>query len=339
MTFKLAYWVLFLLISTLIQVKGDGTIEANVIRLNTMDDDGPLVHHHDHMHQHRMAMMLVHMVMMMDKGTIIIHGQITLIYIGSLKEDVSCISKKYGHHTSSSSSSSSTNQKDPRVMVFFMLQDLQVGKTMPIHFPNRHTSSSQLLSKQETDKIPFSLAELPNLLRLYSFSQGSPQAEAMESTLRECEVRPIKGETKRCPTSLESVHEFSRDIFGSDTQVITLATTHLKNPPSGLLQNYKVIAISQNIPSPKLVACHTMPYAYTVFYCHSQESENKVLMVTLEGEDGDVVEALSVCHMDTSQWSRSHISFSVLGVEPGETSVCHFFPSDNFVLIPSSATM
>ncbi|XP_076889984.1 BURP domain-containing protein BNM2C-like [Bidens hawaiensis] len=299
MAFKLASWVIFLLLSTLIQVKGD---EANVIRLNTMDDDGPLFHHHDHMHQH--------------------HGHAN------------------GHHPSSSSSlSSSTNQKDPRVMVFFMLQDLQVGKTMPIHFPNRHISSSQLLSKQEADKIPFSLAELPNLLRLYSFSQGSPQAEAMESTLTECEVRPIKGETKRCATSLESVHEFSRDIFGSDTQVKTLTTTHLKNPPSGLLQNYKVIAISQNIPSPKLVACHTMPYAYTVFYCHSQESENKVLMVTLEGEDGDVVEALSVCHMDTSQWSRSHISFSVLGVEPGATSVCHFFPSDNFVLIPSSATM
>ncbi|KAI7750421.1 hypothetical protein M8C21_033745 [Ambrosia artemisiifolia] len=245
----------------------------------------------------------------------------------------------HGHHPSSSSSSSSTNQKDPRVMVFFMLQDLKVGEIMSIHFPNRRLSPSQLLPKHEADNIPFSLAELPNLLRLFSFSQGSPQAEAMESTLKECEVKPIKGETKLCATSLESVHEFSRDIFGSKTQVKSLATTHLKNPPIGVLQNYKVIAISQNIPSPKLVACHTMPYAYTVFYCHSQESENKVLMVTLEGEDGDVVEALSVCHMDTSQWSRGHIAFSVLGVEPGATSVCHFFPSDNFVLIPSSSTV
>ncbi|MFS7998731.1 putative BURP domain-containing protein [Helianthus anomalus] len=243
----------------------------------------------------------------------------------------------HGHHPSSSSSS--TNQKDPRVMVFFMLQDLKVGEIMPIHFPNRHISPSQLLPKHEADNIPFSVAELPNILRLFSFSQGSPQAEAMESTLKECEVKPIKGEIKLCATSLESVQEFARDIFGSDTRVQTLATTHLKNPPTGVLQNYKVIAISQNIPSPKLVACHTMPYAYAVFYCHSQESENKVLMVTLEGEDGDVVEALSVCHMDTSHWGRGHIAFSVLGVEPGETSVCHFFPSDNFVIIPSFATV
>ncbi|PWA34069.1 BURP domain-containing protein [Artemisia annua] len=240
----------------------------------------------------------------------------------------------HGHH-----SSSSTNPKDPQLMVFYMLPDLIVGKVMPIHFPNRHLSPSQLLSKQEADNIPFSLTELPNLLRMFSFPQGSPQAIAMESTLQECEVKPIKGETKFCATSMESVHEFARDIFGFDTQYKTMTTTHLKNPPSGLLQNYKVIEISQNIPSPKLVACHTMPYPYAVFYCHSQQSENKVLMVTLEGEDGDMVEALSVCHMDTSHWSRNHVSFGMLGVEPGMTSVCHFFPSDHFVFIPFSATM
>lgn len=280
------------------RVKGDGAKGANVIRLNTMDDDGSYAHHHDHMHQNHV----------------------------------------HGHHLSSSSSSS-TNQKDPRVMVFYMLQDLKVGKIMPIHFPNRNLSPSQILPKHEADNIPFSLAELPYLLRLFSFSQGSPQAKAMEDTLKECEVKPIKGETKLCATSLESVHEFTRNIFGSNSHVKTLTTTHLKNLSIGQLQNYKVIAINQNIPSPKLVACHTMPYPYAVFYCHSQESENKVLMVSLEGEDGDLVEALSVCHMDTSQWSRSHVAFSVLGVEPGTTSVCHFFPSDNFVFIPTSATM
>ncbi|KAL4555653.1 hypothetical protein LXL04_038280 [Taraxacum kok-saghyz] len=243
------------------------------------------------------------------------------------------------HGHDKSSLSSQTNKKDPRLMVFFMINDLKVGHVMQIYFPNRHLSPSQLISKQEADSIPFSLEELPNLLQFFSISQGSPKAIAMESTLKECEVKPIKGETKFCATSLESMQEFTRKIFGSDTQVKTLTTTHLKKRTIGLLQNYKIVEISQNIPSPKLVACHTMPYPYSVFYCHSQESENKVLMVSLEGEDGDLVEALSVCHMDTSQWSPNHVSFSVLGVEPGTTSVCHFFPSDNFVFIPFSATM
>jgi len=243
----------------------------------------------------------------------------------------------HGHHPSSLSSS--TNQIDPQLMVFFMISDLKVGQVMPIYFPNRHLSPSQLLPKHEADNIPFSLAELPNLLRLFSIPQGSPQATAMENTLTECEAKPIKGETKFCATSLESVNEFTDLIFGFDTKVKTLTTTHLKKSTTGLLQNYKVLEISENIPSPKLVACHTMSYPYAVFYCHSQESQNKVLMVSLEGEDGDLVEALSVCHMDTSEWSRSHVSFSVLGVEPGTTSVCHFFPSDNFVFVPYSATL
>nr|XP_043620887.1 BURP domain-containing protein BNM2A-like [Erigeron canadensis] len=283
-------WVLFLIL-TLILAEGDG---ANVIRLNTMENNDHDLnhHHHDHMHQH-----------------------------------------DHGHNPSSS------DKKDPQLMVFYMLQDLKVGELMSIHFPNRHLSSSQILSKQEANNIPFSFAEFPNLLRLFGFSQGSPQAIAMESTLKECEVKPIKGETKFCATSMESVHDFAQNIFGQNTQFKTLTTHHFKNPPSGLLQKYKVIEISQNIPSPKLVACHTMPYPYAVFYCHSQESENKVLMVSLEGEDGDLVEALSVCHMDTSHWSPNHVSFGVLGVKPGTTSVCHFFPSDHFVFIPTSATI
>ncbi|KVI10683.1 BURP domain-containing protein BNM2A-like [Cynara cardunculus var. scolymus] len=234
---------------------------------------------------------------------------------------------------------SSLNQIDPQVMVFFKLQDLTVGQVMPIYFPNRHISQSHLLPKHEADNIPFSFTEFPNLLRLFSFSQHSPQAKAMENTLKECAIKPIKGETKTCATSLESAHEFALEIFGSDTQVKTLTTTHLKNSRIGLLQNYKVIEILQTIPSPKLVACHTLPYPYAVFYCHSQQSENKVVMVSLEGEDGDLVEALGVCHMDTSQWNHDHVSFRVLGVEPGTTPVCHFFPSDNFVLLPFSATM
>ncbi|KAI3509569.1 hypothetical protein L1887_24944 [Cichorium endivia] len=290
MAFGFASWVLFLHLFLAPDAKGDGVRGANVLRLNTVDDDTHELHHHDHMHQ------------------------------------------DHGHHSSSIG-------KDPQLMVFFMINDLKVGKMMPIYFPNRHVTPSHILSKHEADKIPFSLAEFPNLLDWFSISPGSPQAIAMENTLKECEVKPIKGETKLCATSLESVYEFTSEIFGSDTQVKTLTTTHLKKSTVGLLQNYKVLEISQNIPSPKLVACHTMPYPYAVFYCHSQESENKVIMVSLEGEDGDLVEALSVCHMDTSQWSRNHVSFSVLGVEPGTSSVCHFFPSDNFVFIPLSATM
>ena len=61
--------------------------------------------------------------------------------------------------------------------------------------------------------------------------------------------------------------------------------------------------------------------------------------VSLEGENGERVESAAVCHMDTSRWDRDHVSFHVLGVEPGSSPVCHFFPSDNLVWVPFPSTI
>ncbi|KAK6916556.1 BURP domain [Dillenia turbinata] len=237
------------------------------------------------------------------------------------------------HHTFPSSH---MDHMDPSLMVFFTMKDLKMGKTMPIYFPNKDSSSSpHILPREEADSVPFSLRQLPYLLRYFSFSKGSPQAKAMEDTLRQCEIKPIKGETKFCATSLESMLDFTRTIFGLETEIEVHSTTHLTRPLTAPLQNYTILGVPFELSAPKMVACHTMPYPYAVFYCHSQESENKVYKVWLGGENGERVEAIAVCHMDTSRWSPNHASFRVLGIEPGSSHVCHFFPSDNFVWIPT----
>ncbi|PIN06748.1 hypothetical protein CDL12_20691 [Handroanthus impetiginosus] len=234
-----------------------------------------------------------------------------------------------------SHSSSHMHHMDSSLIVFFFVEDLKEGNTMPIYFPRRELQASHILSREEADSIPFSSQDLDNLLQFFSFSQGSPQAIAMKDTLRECETKPIKGETKFCATSLESMLDFTKTILGSQTEIKFLSTTHLTQSNT-LLQKYTVMGF-QEIPAPKMVACHTMPYAYAVFYCHYQKSKSRVFKVSLTGENGDKVEAIAVCHMDTSQWSHNHVSFQVLGIEPGSSPVCHFFPADNFVLVPSTS--
>ncbi|XP_047941648.1 BURP domain-containing protein BNM2C-like [Salvia hispanica] len=228
---------------------------------------------------------------------------------------------------------------DPSVIVFFFVEDLTVGNTIPIYFPSRglDSVSAHLLPKEEADSIPFSSDQLNHLLEVYSFPRGSPQATAMEDTLRQCETKPIKGETKTCPTSWGSMLDFASSIIGSGTEIKILSTTHI-TPSSAVLQKYKIIGVKE-YPASKVVACHTMPYPYAVFYCHYQESQSRVFNVSLTGENGDRVEAVAVCHMDTSQWSRNHVSFKVLGIQPGSSPVCHFFPADNFVCVPSAALM
>ena len=232
-------------------------------------------------------------------------------------------------------SMSHMDHMDMKTVVFFTLNDLKLGKKITIYFPNKDSSKSpHFLPREEANSIPFSYNLLQYLLNYFSFSKGSPQAKAMENTLRSCEVKPIKGETKVCATSLESMLDFVQDVFGLDLQFRVLTTTHLIKS-SVLLDNYTIIEEPKEIVAPILVACHTMPYPYAVFYCHSQVSESKVFLVSLVGQSGGRIEVVVVvCHMDTSQWSRDHVSFCVLGIEPGTSHVCHFFPNDNLVYVP-----
>ncbi|KAK7351843.1 hypothetical protein VNO77_11577 [Canavalia gladiata] len=224
---------------------------------------------------------------------------------------------------------------DPSLMVFFTLKDLKVGKRMPIHFPKRDPANSpKLWSREEADSVPFSSNQLPYLLKLFSFSPHSPQAMAMETTLRECESKPIKGEVKFCATSLGSMLDFTRSILGLTSNDLQVFSTLHQTKSSVTFQNYTIMETLMEIPAPKIVACHTMPYPYAVFYCHSQESGNRVYRVSLNGENGDKVEAMVVCHLDTSQWAPSHVSFQVLGITPGSSSVCHFFPADHLIWVP-----
>lgn len=235
-------------------------------------------------------------------------------------------------------SSSHVDHIDPELNVFFTTNDLKVGKSMPMYFSKKDLSASpRLLPREEADSILFSASKLPYLLEYFSFSKNSPQAQAIEYTLRQCELKPIKGETRLCATSLESMVEFVRSVFGSDAQFKVLTTTHLTNTSTTttpLLKNYTILETPKEMFAPRMIACHTLPYPYAVFYCHSQESKNKVFEISLSSDDGERIEAVAVCHMDTSQWDRDHAAFRVLNIEPGTSPICHFFPEDNLVWVP-----
>ncbi|KAL8540262.1 hypothetical protein ACS0TY_001740 [Phlomoides rotata] len=233
-------------------------------------------------------------------------------------------------------SHTSSSHIDPELKLFFHYNDLKVGNKIPIYFPTKDPSTSpRLLSKQESNSIPFSSSQLPYILQLVSFPEGSKQAKAMRDTLHHCEFPPLKGETKFCATSLESILDSVREIFGSKSKFRVLTTNYLSESIS-ILQNYTISETPTEILTRKIVACHTLPYPYAVFYCHGQDSDNKLYKVLLVGEDGGRIEAAAMCHTDTSQWDPHHVAFRVLKTVPGASPVCHFFPSDNLVWVPTS---
>ena len=248
---------------------------------------------------------------------------------------------KHNDHSSSSSSHMNHNI-NPLLMVFFTINDLKVGKKLSIYFPKRDPSKSPpFLPKEKADQISFSFKQLPQILSSFHFPSNSPQAQAVKETLQQCELKPIKGETKFCATSMESMLDFVRTSLIIPTKSSPLSSSFKLLKTSHLtksnvhLQNYTIFDTPELISAPKLVACHTMPYPYAIYYCHYQEGDNNVLKIALEGENGDRVDALAICHMDTSQWSPTHPSFQVLKLQPGDMPICHFFPADDFVWIPA----
>jgi hypothetical protein len=218
------------------------------------------------------------------------------------------------------------------ILGYVAINDLRVGKTISLVQTEEASSLPHFLPREDADSIPFSVEEFPNLLQLFSISQDSPQAKAIKTTLEECESKPIKGEAKFCATSLESMVDSVRAIFGSQTPFKALTTASFTEYSNNLLQHRYTFLQVKEVSNAKAVVCHHMPYPYALFYCHSLEGGTRVFEVSLGGEHGERVTAFFMCHMNTSAWVTD-IAVLVLGLEHG-SPVCHYVFPQNLIWVP-----
>ena len=162
-------------------------------------------------------------------------------------------------------------------------------------------------------------------------SPDSVEAAEMAQTLRDCEAPAAKGEKKACATSLESMVDFA--TAGLGTSHVRAVSTVVARPDSPK-QEYTITGVKRAGAGAddggRLVACHAEPYAYAVFACH-QTRRTRAYSVSMLGRDGTAVDAVAVCHADTSGWNPKHVAFQVLNVKPGTVPVCHFLPQDHVV--------
>ncbi|KAF4366397.1 hypothetical protein F8388_018845 [Cannabis sativa] len=241
--------------------------------------------------------------------------------------------KHIGHGNDIQQSSIDSDRAKAFKQGFFTPDDLSAKKVMALNFPIQE--HSRFLPKEVADSIPFSLSQLPNLLQLFSIIDGSSQARDMEETIKDCRIKPIESEVKSCATSLESMVEFVHSILGSEVNFNLLSTTH-PTMSTALTQNYTILEVPKEVLAPKVVVCHPVPYPYAIFLCHHFGTETKVFQASLGGKNGNNVEAVAICHMDTSHWDPTFILFQLLRVKPGVTSpICHFLPTNHLVWIPS----
>ncbi|KAK8619381.1 hypothetical protein V6N13_133343 [Hibiscus sabdariffa] len=229
------------------------------------------------------------------------------------------------------------NKYDERVEIgLFTLDELRgfsVGKKLPIFFPIRdHSLYPPFLPKEVLDAIPFSSSQVSNILHLFSVSPDSPKGNIVQGTLQKCELEAADGWTRLCVTSLESLYSFLREVFGLEVDFKFLSTKH-PTMTTPIFQNYTVLETPREIESPKKVACHRMPYLYAVYFCHFDAIGTRTFKLQLVGDiTGDEVDALVVCHMDTSRWSSDHAVFRMFGMKHGD-ALCHVFFQGSLVWI------
>ncbi|XP_050232080.1 BURP domain protein USPL1-like [Mercurialis annua] len=227
---------------------------------------------------------------------------------------------------------------NPPFITFFTKNDLKAGNKLPINLRpfDRSSKDPPLLSKKQAESYPFSYKQFEHLLHLFSVEPKSPQAQAMDEALKYCEAEPLRIETKFCATSFEAMLDLLTRTFGLDSKNLKAISTMHLTKPKNKVQNYTITEEPKELATPKLIACHIMPYPYIVFYCHSIE-HTKGFRVSLVGENGDAIETIAVCHSDTSEWSPEHVAFREVGGKPGSTEVCHFSPSGHLLWIPLQA--
>ncbi|XP_077232298.1 uncharacterized protein LOC143868474 [Tasmannia lanceolata] len=210
------------------------------------------------------------------------------------------------------------------VSIFFLEKNLQPDAKMNLHFI-KSTPGATFLPRGVAQFIPFSSSKLSDILNKFLISPGSLDAKAVKETLSICEAPASKGENRYCATSLESMVDFITSKLGTNVQVLT--TTVDKETAT---QEYTVGSGVKKMVGSKSVACHGQSYVYAVFYCH-ETSDTTAYTVPLVGKDGTTVEAVAVCHKDTSAWSPRFLAFQVLKVKQGSVPICHTVPQDHIL--------
>ncbi|CAN6221568.1 unnamed protein product [Urochloa humidicola] len=240
-------------------------------------------------------------------------------------------SQGHGHHHVHSH-----NDGNKVADVFFFHDVLRPGSMITPIIPLT-TSLPTLLLRREADSLPFSTKRLDDILAMFA-PASLAMADEIRRTLDTCEhPHPLPGEKAGCATSLESLAKLPAALLG--TRNVRAFSGEMPIDPAGTTVRrgrYNVTAVRNLSESPVAAVCHDLTYPYAVFYCHTT-NPTAAYLVTLVAEDGasPAMEALAVCHLDTSQWSPRQPFLVAHNIRPGDVAVCHFLSKLSIVWIPA----
>ncbi|XP_043717027.1 polygalacturonase-1 non-catalytic subunit beta-like [Telopea speciosissima] len=208
---------------------------------------------------------------------------------------------------------------------YFRESMVKEGDFMPIPDLRDPMSYKSFLPRTLVPKIPFSLAQIEDLKKLFGVVDNSSMDEYIQNNLKLCEKSPIRGEQCTCATSAEDLIDFVIEKLGHHVRV--WSTENFE----GSYENVTIGAVKLvygNLSEPP-VLCHSLPFPFQVYYCHVLWKV-KIYAVDLHARK-KVNHAIMACHYDTSTWNPNHLVFKLLGFVPGLIEVCHWINENGVV--------
>jgi hypothetical protein len=232
----------------------------------------------------------------------------------------------------------SENVPDFQMLGFFLESKLVKGSTMYLganFLYDAANSRRDFLPGAVADTLPaLKASNLPKLLQAFNIREGTEMASSMETTISYCEgIANLTPEEKpaSCPTSEKAMAKFVSSLLGQNVELLTSTVISSKasavSGPVTVVDYHTRSADIEDTP----VVCHSFSFPSQVYYCHKL-SKTQVLQATLEAAEGGRINAVAICHLDTSWWSSKHPAFAALNVQPG-TEVCHWTVESTLVWV------
>ncbi|XP_024534238.1 BURP domain-containing protein BNM2C-like [Selaginella moellendorffii] len=235
------------------------------------------------------------------------------------------------HHDHHDRSAMESSTRDLAQRTFFQLKTLVGAKNIQLPPPLRWDNSIPV-SKFLHPLLEPVLASmnLSQLLSTMHFSSQSPFAATSKDSLEMCSSHGgIKHEIKACHVSAKSIlDQASSTLHKLELKYVANTLEFDPNEPFQVVET-RVVAADGSL------ACHPMTFPFAIFMCHTIPNslvlEVDLLRSSSKKTKPAMVKVPAVCHMDTSDFAPSHISFKILNTRPGEGEVCHWLPTSHLV--------
>ncbi|XP_059656102.1 polygalacturonase 1 beta-like protein 3 [Cornus florida] len=204
---------------------------------------------------------------------------------------------------------------------FFRERMLKSGTVMPMPDIRDKMPVRSFLPRVISSKLPFSTSKLTELKQIFHAGDNSSMESILADGLSECERAPSPGETKRCVGSVEDMIDFATSVLGRNVEVRTTQNTNgsTRNVMIGSVKGINGGKVT------KSVSCHQSLFPYLLYYCHSVPKVRVYEADLLDPKTkAKINRGVSICHLDTTDWSSGHGAFAALGSGPGKIEVCHW---------------